>query len=206
MRDRQPRPVNGDEALERLLAGNRRFVEGKLHHETRGGVRRDEVAGGQSPFAIVVGCADSRVPPEVVFDEGLGDVFTVRVAGNTGNDPLIVGSVEYAATNLDSVLFMVLGHDECGAVKAAIDVVLNGKTLPGQIGAVVEPILPAVEEVRSVPDGTRLDQAVKANIRHSVNALRIADPLIADLVSSGKLKLVGAEYRLESGKVDLLAT
>jgi carbonic anhydrase len=206
MRDRQPRPVNGDEALERLLAGNRRFVEGKLHHEKRGGVRRDEVAGGQSPFAIVIGCADSRVPPEVVFDEGLGDVFTVRVAGNTGNNPLVVGSVEYAATILDSVLLMVLGHDECGAVKAAIDVVLDGTTLPGQIGAVVEPILPAVEEVRSVPDGTRLDQAVQANIRHSVNALRTTDSLIAALVSSGKLKVVGAEYRLESGKVDLLAT
>lgn len=206
MRDGQPRPASGDEALERLLAGNRRFVEGKLRHETRDSARRVEVADGQSPFVIVVGCADSRVPPEVVFDEGLGDVFTVRVAGNTGNDPLVVGSVEYAATNLDSVLLVVLGHDECGAVKAAIDVVLNGTTLPGQVGAVVEPILPAVEEVRNVPDGERLDQAVKANIRHSVNALRTADPLIADLVSSGKLKVIGAEYRLESGKVDVLAT
>jgi carbonic anhydrase len=197
-------PKSGDEALTRLLAGNRHFVRGKLTHPGRDSVRRVEIAEGQKPFAIVLGCADSRVPPEVVFDQGLGDLFTVRVAGNTAIDPLVVGSIEYAATTFGSVLAMVLGHDQCGAVKATIDVAVKGKTLPGDIGAVVDPIIPAVEQVRDAPEGALLDQATRANIRQSVNALQTAYPLLTDLVGSGKLKVVGAEYQLKSGKVDMV--
>jgi carbonic anhydrase len=198
------RPKTPDEALKRLLAGNRRFVKGKVENPGRDRVRRVEVAHGQKPFAIVLGCADSRVIPEVVFDQGLGDVFDVRVAGNTVDAPLVVGSLEYGAVEVGAILLMVLGHDECGAVKAAIDVATKGTTLPGDIGAVADPIVPAVEEVRNAPDPDRLDQATRANIRRSVTALQTAYPLLADLVNSGALKVVGAEYQLKTGKVDMV--
>jgi carbonic anhydrase len=199
-----PQPKTPDEALKRMLAGNRRFAGEKLKNQGRDSVRRIEVAEGQKPFAIVLGCADSRVPPEVVFDQGLGDIFTVRVAGNTASDPVVAGSIEYSAANLGSMLLMVLGHDECGAVHAAIDVTVHGKTVPGDIGAVVEPVIPAVEAVRNAPEAELLDQATRANIRRSVDALQTAYPLLTDMVSSGKLKVVGAEYQLKSGKVDMV--
>jgi carbonic anhydrase len=199
-------PKTGDEGLKRLLAGNRRFVKGKLEHPGRDAARRVEIAEGQKPFAIVLGCADSRVPPEVVFDQGLGDVFVVRVAGNTANDPLVVGSIEYAATTFGSVVLMVLGHDHCGAVKAAIEVAIKGKTLPGDIGAVVEPILPAVEQVRNAPESELLDQATRLNIQRTVDALKSADSLITELVSSEKLKVVGSEYKLKTGKIDVVVS
>lgn len=198
------RPTTPDEALKRLLAGNRRFVRGKLKNQGRDSARRIEVAEGQKPFAVVLGCADSRVPPEVVFDQGLGDLFIVRVAGNTVSDPLVVGCVEYGAAKLGAVLVMILGHDECGAVHAAIDVAVKGETLPGDIGAFVEPVIPAVEEVRNAPESELLDQATRANIRRSVAALQTGHPLLTDLISSGKLKVVGAEYQLKSGEADMV--
>jgi carbonic anhydrase len=197
-------PANGDAALKQLLAGNRRFVRGKLQHPGRDAVRRVEIAEGQKPFAMVLGCADSRVPPEVVFDQGLGDMFVVRIAGNTANEPAVVGSLEYSATTFGSVLLMVLGHDDCGAVKAAIDVVTKGATLPGEIPAFVEPIIPAVEEVQDSPPGALLDRAIKANITDTVTQLKTVDSLLTDLVNSGKVKVVGGEYKLKTGKVEMV--
>jgi carbonic anhydrase len=122
-----PFPKTPDEALKRLLAGNKRFVEGHPQNPRRDSVRRIKTAEGQKPFAIILTCSDSRLSPEVIFDKGLGDLFVVRVAGNTGSDPVLVGSMEYSVLTFGSVLLMVLGHTECGAVEAAVDVVTKGR-------------------------------------------------------------------------------
>ena len=187
-------------AIARLAAGNRRFVSGNLRHPRRDGKRRAALAEGQAPYAVVVGCADSRVPPEIVYDEGLGVIFTVRIAGNTTQDPLVVGSVEYSVAILGSVLVVVLGHEECGAVKAAIDVVDNGTELPGDLPAVVAPILPVVQSLAGTPADELLDAAIKANVRQAVAELS-ANDLIADAIAKGTVKVVGREYLLTSGKV-----
>jgi carbonic anhydrase len=188
-----------DAALRRLAAGNRRFVRAKLKHPRRDGVRRAAIAEGQAPFATVLGCADSRVPPEVVYDEGLGDLFIVRIAGNTATDPYVVGSVEYGVANLESVVLVVLGHQNCGAVKAAIDVAMNGTTLPGDIGAFVAPIVPIAKELIPTTSKDQLLEAVtRANIRQTVTTLSQAQ-LLADLIAQQKLKIVGREYQLTRG-------
>jgi len=197
-------PANPDEALARLKEGNARFVRGKATATPAITVRRAKLAEGQAPFAAVLGCADSRLPPEIVFDQGLGDLFTVRVAGNTASAPVVVGSVEYAASILGSSLIVVLGHDDCGAVKAAIDVVTKGASLPGQLDGFVEPIVPAVQAVQNVSSDQLLQAVVVQNIRQADAALT-AQSLIADEIVAGKLKVVGAEYRLSSGKVEFLS-
>lgn len=202
-RDADAAPADGAAALRRLQAGNKRFVAGRSKSLGKWNARRAELAEGQAPFAIILGCADSRVPPEIVFDEGLGDLFVVRVAGNTAAAPIVIGTIEYAATILDSVLLMVLGHDDCGAVKAAVDVATKGKVLPGDLPSVAQPILPAVEAVRAQPADTVVDAAIQENVRRAVSGLG-AVPLLADRVSANKLTIVGAEYRLKSGKVDLI--
>jgi carbonic anhydrase len=199
-----PRPSTPDEALAKLKAGNERFQKGRSTAPRVSTVRRAEIAEGQDPFAVVLGCADSRVPPELVFDQGLGDLFTVRVAGNTAAASVVVGSVEYATAVLDTPLVVVLGHDDCGAVKAAIDVVTKGKQLPGELSGFVDPIVPAVQAVVNTPPAQLLDAAVAQNIRQTVAALS-AQPLLATDIASGKVKVVGAEYRLHSGKVDLIS-
>lgn len=196
-------PTNPSEALKRLKAGNARFVKGKATTPTAITVRRAKLAEGQAPFAIILGCANSRLPPEIVFDQGLGDLFTVRVAGNTAAAPVVVGSVEYSAAILGSSLLVVLGHDDCGAVKAAIDVVTKGESLPGQLAGFVEPIVPAVQAVQNVPPDQLLQAAIVQNIKQATAALS-AQSLIADEVASGKLQIVGVEYRLATGKVDFL--
>lgn len=196
---------NGDDALQRLLAGNKRFVDDKLNNHGRDDVRRAEQAEVQTPFAIVVGCSDSRVLPEVVFDEGIGDLFLVRVAGNTAAAPVVVGSAEYAATTFNCPLLMVLSHESCGAVKAAVDVATKGIRLPGSMGALVEPILPAVAKVKDQPPDQIMAAATRENVLQTVNQLRNADPLLGALVSDGKLKVVGAEYHLTTGVVEVLS-
>jgi carbonic anhydrase len=197
--------TNGDEAVKRLMAGNDRFVKGNLAHPGRDTVRRAEQAEGQTPFAVVLGCADSRVPPEIVFDEGIGDLFPVRVAGNTAVDDIVLGSIEYSAAVLKSVLVVVLGHEECGAVKAAVDQVTKGTTVPGHIASFVAPIVPAVEAIRSQPAAELVNAAIRENIRRQVEFLKSSQPLLAPLVQQGTVKVVGAEYALHSGKVDFVA-
>jgi carbonic anhydrase len=193
-----------DQALARLVAGNRRFANDKVRSPRRGTVRRAEIAQGQNPFATVVSCADSRVTLELIFDQGLGDLFVIRVAGNTVADPIVIGSVEYAAVVLNTPLIMVLGHEECGAVKAAIDTATNGTVYPGDLPAVITPILPAVQQTLSVPKATQLEAAAEANAQNQTRLLA-AVPLLADRVTSGALKIVGAIYELRTGKVDLLS-
>lgn len=198
-----PAPKNGDAALARLLAGNRRFVKNKLNHPRRDTVRLAKVADKQKPFAMILGCADSRVSPEILFDEGIGDLFPVRVAGNTAAAPVVLGSLEYAAAELGSVLLMVLGHSGCGAVKATIDVVTKGATVPGEIGDVVAPILPAVRNVQNQPPDQLLEAAIQENVRLQKQALS-QNAILAQAVSASMLKIVGAEYDLASGKVTLV--
>jgi carbonic anhydrase len=196
--------TTGDQALQRLLAGNRRFVQGVSVNQGRDSVRRAAVAETQKPFAVILGCSDSRVTPVVLFDEGIGDLFLVRVAGNTAAAPALVGSIEYSAEVLGSVLLMVLGHESCGAVKAAIAHVTQGQQEPGSIEAFVDPIIPAVQAVQSQPPDQLLNAAIQQNIRLQVQQLSASQPLLAPLVSSGKLKVVGAEYQLASGQVQLV--
>jgi carbonic anhydrase len=197
-------PRSPDAALRRLVVGNQRFVDGEARNPRRSTRRRVEVAEGQKPFAAVLTCADSRVPPELIFDQGIGDLFVVRIAGNTATVPIIVGSIEYSVEVLGSLLVFVLGHSECGAVKAAIDVVTKGATFPGEIGAVAEPIVPAVEAVKDQPKDRLLEAATEENVRLTV-ALLSEVAFLRDRVAAGSLLISGGEYELASGKVDLVA-
>jgi len=196
--------TNGDEALARLMAGNHRFVSGQAVNQGRDTVRLVQTAEEQSPFAVILTCADSRVPPEVVFDEGIGDLFVVRVAGNTAEDPVVQGSIEYAIDHLHSMLLMVLGHEACGAVTAALDTAAGGPALPGQIGAMVAPIIPAAQAVQSLPKPEQLDAAVRQNVVNQATVLRTLGTIVMAAVADGQVKLVGAEYHLASGKVTLI--
>jgi carbonic anhydrase len=186
------------------MEGNARFVRNETQNPRRDTVRRAEQAEGQTPFAIIVGCSDSRVPPEVVFDQGIGDLFLVRVAGNTAAAPVVVGSIEFAVTNFGCPLLMVLAHEDCGAVKAAIDIVTKGVALPGRLPTVVEPIRGAVAQVASEPADTILEAAIRQNARDTATQLRMTDSLLTDRVATGNLKVVAAEYLLHSGTVKLL--
>jgi carbonic anhydrase len=195
-----PFPKTPDEALARLLAGNKRFVQGKPEHPRRDSAQRIKTAQGQKPFAIILTCSDSRLAPEDIFDEGLGSLFVVRVAGNTATDPVLIGSMEYSVITFGSVLLMVLGHTDCGAVKATIDVVTKGESLPGELDAVTHPIEPAVQAVQSQPADQILDSAIHENVKLTQEGLGQI-PTFADAVQSAKLKIVGYEYQLKTGKV-----
>jgi carbonic anhydrase len=187
------------QSLERLMAGNKRFVSGHpLHpHDSTG--RRGELTAGQHPYAIVLGCSDSRVPPPIVFDAGLGDLFEVRVAGNSAEDPAIA-SIEYAAEHLHVPLLVVLGHEKCGAVAATIATVQSGDKPPGHLSAVIDPIRPAVEKAKGEP-GDLESNSITENVKHAVEQLEHSDPVLAEMVHSGHLKIVGAVYHLGTGEV-----
>lgn len=191
--------ITGDQAWEMLQAGNQRYVAQKVSHPNQTEQRMTEVATGQNPFAIVLGCADSRVPPEIIFDQGLGDLFVIRVAGNIV-DNAVAGSIEYAAKKLHTPLLVVLGHERCGAVTAAV----KGGELPGNIGTLVNAIKPAVKSVQGLP-GDLVENSIKANIRIVVSQLRSRQPIVSKLVKANKLKIVGARYDLDRGKVDFIA-
>jgi len=201
----EPPVTTGDEALARLMRGNERFVAQLIANPNQSIERREEVAGGQTPFAIILGCADSRVPPEIIFDQGLGDLFVVRLAGNVFDASMGVGSIEYAVEHFHCPLLMVLGHQACGAVEATVDSVKTNSTPPSKIADLVQALTPPVLATQGQA-GDWLDNAVQANVLHVVDQLKNADPFITVALSSGKLKLVGAYYNLQSGKVDLLDT
>ena len=197
-RPAEPTNVSADVALQRLKDGNKRFVEGKATHERQQADRRTEIANGQEPFAIVVCCSDSRVPPEIVFDQGLGDIFVVRTAGNVVDD-VGFGSIEYAVEHFGTQLIIVLGHDHCGAVCAAV----SGGEAHGHVQAVIQAIRPAVEEVKGQP-GDPVDNAMRANVSDVVKKLRTTAPILPDRIKAGKLAIVGARYDLDGGQVELL--
>ena len=190
-------PVSSDAALRRLLDGNKRFVQQKRQYPDESLERLRLVSKTQYPFASVLGCADSRVPAEILFDQGLGNLFVVRVAGNVVSD-LVTGSLEYSTTVLGSQLILILGHTKCGAVGEAI----KNEPLPGKIGFVVEGIKPAVERVR-LTTGDIQEDAVFANIQYQVEKLA-KSTILAKLVSVGKLKIVGAYYDIDTGKVTVI--
>ena len=190
-------PPNPDRALQLLIKGNERFVENKRKYPNQDWKRITEVAPSQAPFAAILGCADSRVPAEIVFDRGFGDIFVCRVAGNVAT-PEEIGSLEFGTLVLGAKVLMVVGHENCGAVKAAI----TGGELPGHIGSLTEAILPAVESSKNQP-GDKVENAVKANVRLQANTLK-ASPVINQLIVQGKLKIVGGYYDLDTGKVTIL--
>ena len=189
-------------ALARLLAGNRRFVSGHARHPHQTLADLHEVAAGQHPFAITIGCADSRVSPEFLFDQGLGDLFDNRVAGNIVDD-LLLGSIEFAVEEFGSPLIVVLGHERCGAVTATIDAIESGAGAPGHIGTIVDALRPIVEPELSRP-GDVVDNAVRANIRAQAAQLTARSELLAEHVRAGELRIVGARYDLDTGRVALV--
>ena len=200
--------ITADEALKNLLAGNKRFVSSQ-----QTGVKlcdleaRKKLASGQAPSAVILSCSDSRVPPELLFDEGLGEIFVVRVAGNVA-DPVILGSIEYAAEHLGSPLIMVLGHERCGAVTATVDA--NGKA-HGNIGTIVKAIAPALKKTKATVNGdaakdraTFVESVIDANIGLVKQNLTKQSPVLAKLAKEGKIKIVTAKYDLDDGTVTVM--
>jgi carbonic anhydrase len=200
-----PKPQNvltSDAALERLRQGNRRYVEGlSLRHDFKH--EREALAGDQNPYAAILSCADSRIAPEYAFDSGRGDLFVCRVAGNFANTETIA-SMEYAVAILKTPLILVLGHESCGAVDAAIKSLKDDTTLPGQMPSLVAAIAPAVKAV-SQQGGDTLAKATRQNVVDNVAKLSTATPILSAAVRDGKLRVVGGVYRLKDGRVDMVA-
>ncbi|MGH8000059.1 MAG: carbonic anhydrase [Brasilonema sp.] len=196
----QNKDITPDEALKKLMDGNQRFAEAKRQnpHQTR--ERLVEVAKGQTPFAAILSCADSRVPSEIIFDQGLGDLFVVRVAGNVVTLEE-TGSLEFGTLILGAKALMVIGHKSCGAVIAA----MKGGKVPGSIGSVLEQIQPAAEKFKGQQDdGEAVRKATEANVLLQVERLK-KSPVITELIQSNKLKIAGAYYDLDTGKISLLS-
>ena len=201
-----PTMISALEALERLRQGNRRFVtERRTLGVHAGAARRAELLAGQAPFAAVLGCADSRVPVELVFDQGLGDLFVIRVAGNVAG-PSQVGSLEFAVSQLGTGLVVVLGHSRCGAVRATLDEMrVPGTVTAANLLTIVDRVRPGVEhlpgELRDRPDEL-VARAVRSNVRSVAHHLRCDSPVLASAVATEGVAVVGAEYALETGVVE----
>lgn len=194
-------PMPAKAALNNLIEGNARFAAGKpICRPLIGRVR--ELASGQSPFATVLGCADSRVPVETIFDHEPGDIFVVRLAGNFVSDAAL-GSIEYAVAVLKSPLVLVLGHSSCGAVKAAVDYVETGKPLPGHIQLLADAIEPAAKASRH-ESGDWMHNAVAENVRQNMKRLRESTPILHEAVSKGEVEIAGGVYDLSTGKMALV--
>ena len=199
--------LTASEALQRLREGNRRFAsnESTASNDASSPMRRAQLIEGQEPFAIVLGCSDSRVPAELVFDQGFGDLFVIRVAGNIVA-PSQVGSVEFAASRFGTRLVVVMGHTQCGAVMATLEEVLGRATTPSKsLRFIVKRVRPSIETMSSGRDlrdlGALMQDAVRANVRASTAQLRRGSELLEELIRNDGLVIVGAEYSLESGIV-----
>jgi carbonic anhydrase len=188
-----------DEALKLLMEGNKRFIDNKRQHPRQDIARLTEVSESQAPFAAILGCADSRVPSEIIFDQGLGDLFVCRVAGNVASSEEI-GSLEFGTMILGAKLIMVLGHARCGAVQATI----QGGRFPGQIASVIDDIKVGVERAQRESGTNKLEMAIKANVKYQVEQLN-QSALMGDLIDKGQLKIVAAYYDLSTGQVTLLS-
>ena len=188
-------PAN--QALKLLLEGNQRFVAGQLEHPNQTPDRRAEVAKGQHPFASVLACSDSRTPPEIIFDRGLGDIFTVRVAGNVA-DKVVIESLDYSVKHLGVRVVMVLGHRRCGAVIAAVE----GHEEEGDVGPMLSELRPAVAASKGMP-GDPIENAVRENVKLVMKNLATSSELSA-MVKSGELKIVGGIYDLDTGTIEML--
>ena len=202
--------MRAQQALERLIEGNRRFVAERAQQADVSKLQRARLTEGQAPFAIILGCSDSRVPAEIVFDQGLGDLFVIRVAGNVVA-PSQIGSVEFAAQRFGTPLVVVLGHARCGAVMASLESIEDPSTAETtNVLSIVNRIRPAIEplcqtELKNKPSEL-LEAAVRANILASANHLRHGSQLLENMVASGQLTVIGAEYSLDTGGVELIET
>ncbi|WP_158742300.1 carbonic anhydrase [Acidisphaera sp. L21] len=197
-----PSAITPDEALALLKEGNKQFHEGTaMRPQQTSQERRAALAQEQRPFCVLVGCSDSRVSPELLFGRGLGELFIVRNAGNVV-DLAAMGSIEYGVAVLGAPLVVVLGHERCGAVQAAVNVVENDATYPGSIGQMIEPIIPAVLRARREGTDDLLDRSVRANVARIVTRLRDTEQMLIEPLREGRLKIVGARYDLDDGKVE----
>jgi len=199
--------ISAQQALERLREGNRRFVSNVRSHDSLANeARRMAVADGQEPFAIILGCSDSRVPAEIVFDQGLGDLFVIRVAGNIVA-PSQIGSIEFAAERFGTRLVVVLGHSQCGAILATIEELKQPTTNQSRnLRSIVDRVRPSVEPLMALnrlrDSDALVHEAVRANVHMSVNHLRHGSEVLEQLIESDDLVVIGAEYSLETGIVD----
>lgn len=198
MLDNARQAANHESSLAELLAGNRRFVSGKAAHPHQTSARRQEVKDVQHPIALILSCSDSRVPPEILFDQGIGDLFVVRVAAHI-LDELVVASIEFAATKFEIPLVVVLGHSQCGAIQST----LSGEELGGHLPHVAAALQPVIDHVGEV-DGDLVHEAVCANALRVAHTLHHSEPLLAELVRTGKLRIIPAHYDIASGEVTLL--
>jgi carbonic anhydrase len=195
-----PSSLEPDAALQRLKAGNQRFIEGT--GTPRGGFDAQKMAAAQRPFAIVLGCSDSRTPVEILFDQGFGDLFVVRVAGNIVA-PSIVGSIEFAASAFGTRLVVVMGHTGCGGITASLQAIATGQGPESKnLRAITDRIVPHIEPIARRGTGMEAHrEAVRANVRASVDHLRHGSQILEELVMKGRVQVVGSEYELESGRV-----
>jgi carbonic anhydrase len=197
-------PLSADEALACLMEGNARFLRGETRYSHTPREILADLAKGQRPFATILGCSDSRVPPELLFDAGFGDLFIIRVAGNVIS-PEVVGSMQYSAMHLQTQLFMVLGHEGCGAVQAALAAKFHGARERSRIELLLQDLLPGLERIDpGLPPRQQLASAVEANVRWSMHQI-LESPEGRERMAEGRLKLVGAVYEIATGRVRLLA-
>lgn len=197
--DPQHPTLSPAQALKRLMDGNERYVQHKELHPDMSIERRRQIdQEGQHPYAVILGCADSRVPPELIFDEGLGDLFVIRDAGNVVDDE-VLGSIEYAVEHLGVQLVMVLGHEKCGAVSAA----LKSDKAPGHMQKMIDSILPAIKEARGLP-GDQVHNCVVANARHVAFQIKTSEPILRLAVETNRIQVVAANYHLSTGQVEIL--
>ena len=192
-----------DQAIWRLIEGNAAFVEGRAAPvNTRDHLKK--LADAQHPFAIIVGCADSRVSAQLLFNQRLGELFVVRLAGNTV-DRVALGSITYGVTALGCSIVVVLGHAKCGAVSAAVEMVEHGANYSGAIAEMILPIVPAVLAAKSRKPKDLIDASVRENVRRVADGLRNSEPAITEALADGRLKIIGAYYDLQTGEVECLA-
>lgn len=187
-----------NEALQTLLDGNKRFAAMEQTHPNQDRTRRDEVKAGQKPFAVIVGCSDSRIPPEILFDQGIGDLFIIRLAGNIVDDTAL-GSIEYAVDHLGTRLVVVLGHSKCGAVTATA----KGGEAHGHIGSIAQAILPALENVKG-QYGDLVDNAIRENAKLVTATIASSKPILEKMVEEGKIRVVPLYYDIDTGLVERL--
>lgn len=190
--------LTAKQSLKKLIEGNKRCVVCKPQNPRQDAKRRKEVVKGQKPFAVIVGCSDSRIPPELIFDQGYGDLFVVRLAGNIV-DRLALGSIEYAVEHLGTKLVVVLGHGKCGAVTAAT----QGSNAPGNVGSILKAIQPAVKKARKL-QGDLVENATRVNVELVTNKIKSSQPILAEMVENGTIEVMGAYYNIETGAVEIL--
>jgi len=191
--------LSADEALKKLIKGNERFVEAHQKHPDESKKRRKDLLKGQHPFVVILTCSDSRVPPELIFDQGLGDIFEIRNAGNVLNKH-VIGSIEYAVMHCGVKLIVIMGHQDCGAINAT----LSGKSETKYIQALEDSILPAIEDCKKKGVEINSDNVVKAHVMQDIKELMEEDSELVEYMNKNKVKIVPAYYHLDTGKVDFL--